>query len=344
MECAEIIERHPGPVVLIAPDMQNALRLHDEISQFTDEPVINLADWETLPYDSFSPHQEIISSRLSTLYQLPTMQRGVLILPVNTLMQRVCPHSFLHGHALVMKKGQRLSRDTLRSQLEQAGYRHVDQVMEHGEYATRGALLDLYPMGSDQPYRIDFFDDEIDSLRVFDVDTQRTLEEVDAINLLPAHEFPTDKTAIELFRSQWREQFDVKRDAEHIYQQVSKGTLPAGIEYWQPLFFSEPLTRAVQLFPGKYAACEHRRSGIQRDRFRQDIPPALKTAASTRCARCCHRNSSGCAPMRCFQRAQKLAARAAQNAKSCRRKPPIPILGISPARSFRSGAAKIAAG
>ncbi|RJT26859.1 transcription-repair coupling factor [Buttiauxella izardii] len=248
-EVAEIVERHNGPVVLIAPDMQNALRLHDEISQFTESLVVNLADWETLPYDSFSPHQEIISSRLSTLYQLPTMQRGVLILPVNTLMQRVCPHSYLHGHALVMKKGQRLSRDDLRSQLEQAGYRSVDQVMEHGEFATRGALLDLYPMGSEQPYRIDFFDDEIDSLRVFDVDTQRTLEEVDAINLLPAHEFPTDKTAIELFRSQWRDKFDVKREPEHIYQQVSKGMLPAGIEYWQPLFFSEPLPPLFSYFP-----------------------------------------------------------------------------------------------
>ncbi|WP_151995525.1 transcription-repair coupling factor [Buttiauxella massiliensis] len=248
-EVAEIVERHSGPVVLIAPDMQNALRLHDEISQFTESLVVNLADWETLPYDSFSPHQEIISSRLSTLYQLPTMQRGVLILPVNTLMQRVCPHSYLHGHALVMKKGQRLSRDNLRSQLEQAGYRSVDQVMEHGEFATRGALLDLYPMGSEQPYRIDFFDDEIDSLRVFDVDTQRTLQEVDAINLLPAHEFPTDKTAIELFRSQWRDKFDVKREPEHIYQQVSKGMLPAGIEYWQPLFFSEPLPPLFSYFP-----------------------------------------------------------------------------------------------
>ncbi|KFD19652.1 transcription-repair-coupling factor, partial [Yokenella regensburgei ATCC 49455] len=248
-EVAEIIERHSGPVVLIAPDMQNALRLHDEIRQFTDQMVENLADWETLPYDSFSPHQEIISSRLSTLYRLPTMQRGVLIVPVSTLMQRVCPHSFLHGHALVMKKGQRLSRDALRDQLEGAGYRHVDQVMAHGEYATRGALLDLYPMGSEQPYRLDFFDDEIDSLRLFDVDSQRTLEEVDAINLLPAHEFPTDKAAIELFRSSWRDRFDVKREAEHIYQQVSKGTLPAGIEYWQPLFFSEPLPPLFSYFP-----------------------------------------------------------------------------------------------
>ncbi|MBL3396555.1 transcription-repair coupling factor, partial [Klebsiella pneumoniae] len=146
---AEMAERHNGPVVLVAPDMQNALRLNDEIRQFTDSMVMGLADWETLPYDSFSPHQDIISSRLATLYQLPTMQRGVLIVPVSTLMQRVCPHSFLHGHALVMKKGQRLSRDALRDQLEGAGYRHVDQVMEHGEYTTRGALLDLFPMGSD---------------------------------------------------------------------------------------------------------------------------------------------------------------------------------------------------
>ncbi len=249
VEVAEMAERHTGPLVLIAPDMQTALRLHDEIQQFTESLVMNLADWETLPYDSFSPHQEIISSRLSTLYQLPGMQRGVLILPVNTLMQRVCPHSFLHGHALVMQKGQQLSRDTLRAQLDQAGYRHVDQVMAHGEYATRGALLDLYPMGSEQPYRIDFFDDEIDSLRLFDVDTQRTLEEVEAINLLPAHEFPTDKAAIELFRSQWRDRFEVKRDPEHIYQQVSKGTLPAGIEYWQPLFFNEPLPPLFSYFP-----------------------------------------------------------------------------------------------
>ncbi|MBP2170977.1 transcription-repair coupling factor (superfamily II helicase) [Erwinia toletana] len=271
VECAEIIERHRGPVMLIAPDMQNALRLQDEIQQFTDQPVTSLADWETLPFDSFSPHQEIISSRLSTLYQLPTLQRGVLILPVNTLMQRVCPHSFLHGHALVMQKGQHLSRDTLRSQLEQAGYRSVDQVMAHGEYATRGALLDLYPMGSEQPYRIDFFDDEIDSLRLFDVDTQRTLEEVAAINLLPAHEFPTDKGAIELFRSQWREQFDVKREAEHIYQQVSKGTLPAGIEYWQPLFFDQPLPALFSYLPDNTLVVNTGDLESSADRFWLDV-------------------------------------------------------------------------
>ncbi|MBN3189681.1 transcription-repair coupling factor [Pectobacterium brasiliense] len=271
VECAEIIERHTGLVVLIAPDMQNALRLRDEIQQFTDQHVTTLPDWETLPYDSFSPHQEIISTRLSTLYQLPNMTRGVLILPVNTLMQRVCPHSFLHGHALVLKKGQCLSRDKLRSQLEQAGYRSVDQVMEHGEYATRGALLDLFPMGSEEPYRIDFFDDEIDSLRLFDVDTQRTLNEVPHINLLPAHEFPTDKTAIELFRSQWREQFEVRRDAEHIYQQVSKGVWPAGIEYWQPLFFSEPLPSLFSYFPNNTLIVNTGNIEQSAERFWQDI-------------------------------------------------------------------------
>lgn len=246
---AEIINRHSGPVMLIASDMQQALRLNDELRQFTDKAVTALPDWETLPYDSFSPHQEIVSSRLSSLYQLPHMKDGVMILPVNTLMQKVCLHSFLMGYALAAKKGDVLSRDNLRSQLEQAGYRSVDQVMEHGEFATRGALLDLFPMGSEEPYRIDFFDDEIDSIRLFDVDTQRTLNEVEQINLLPAHEFPTDKTAIELFRSQWREQFDVRRDPEHVYQQVSKGTWPAGIEYWQPLFFSQPLPALFSYLP-----------------------------------------------------------------------------------------------
>ncbi|MGK2696637.1 transcription-repair coupling factor [Serratia surfactantfaciens] len=271
VECAEIVERHNGPVMLIAPDMQNALRLRDEIQQFTDQMVTTLSDWETLPYDSFSPHQEIISDRLSSLYHLPTMAHGVIILPVNTLMQRVCPHEFLHGHALVMKKGQRLSRDKLRAQLEQAGYRSVDQVMEHGEFATRGALLDLYPMGSDEPYRIDFFDDEIDSLRIFDVDTQRTLSEVEAINLLPAHEFPTDKNAIELFRSQWREQFEVRRDAEHIYQQVSKSAWPAGIEYWQPLFFSQPLPSLFSYLPANTLIVNTGDLESAAERFWQDI-------------------------------------------------------------------------
>ncbi|MGO2346382.1 MAG: transcription-repair coupling factor, partial [Providencia sp.] len=249
LECAQMMERHQGPVVIVTRDMQNALRLRDEMQQFSHHPIETLSDWETLPYDNFSPHQEIISHRLSTLYHLPTMQKGALILPVNTLMQKVCPSSFLTSHALVMAKGDKLSRENLTIELDKAGYRHVEQVLEHGEYAIRGALLDLFPMGSSLPFRLDFFDDEIDSLRTFDVDSQRTLDEVTSINLLPAHEFPTDKEAIERFRSQWRERFEVRRDPEHIYQQVSKNTLPTGIEYWQPLFFPEPLSSLFDYFP-----------------------------------------------------------------------------------------------
>lgn len=249
VECAEILERHNGPVMLIATEMQNAIRLRDEIQQFTDQRVTTLSYCETLPYDGFSPHQHIISARLSSLYHLPTMARGVIILPVNTLMQRVCPHEFLYSYALALEKGQSLSRDKLRSQLEQAGYRSVTQVMAHGEFATRGDFFDLYPMGSEEPYRIDFFDEEINSLRAFEVDSQRTLSEVDAIHLLPANEFPTDKNAIELFCRQWREQFDVRRDPEHIYEQVSKGTWPAGVKDWQPLFFSQPLPSLFSYLP-----------------------------------------------------------------------------------------------
>ncbi len=257
---------------------------------------MNLADWETLPYDSFSPHQDIISSRLSTL--LPATDHAAWRTDCSgeyayaaRLPAQFSPRSCAGDE----KKGQRLSRDALRTQLDSAGYRHVDRVMEHGEYATRGALLDLFPMGSELPYRLDFFDDEIDSLRVFDVDSQRTLEEVEEINLLPAHEFPTDKAAIELFRSQWRDTFEVKRDPEHIYQQVSKGTLPAGIEYWQPLFFSEPLPPLFSYFPANTLLVNTGDLENSAERFRGLTRwRVLKIAASIRCAHCCHHNRSGC--------------------------------------------------
>ncbi|PAV02778.1 transcription-repair coupling factor [Arsenophonus sp. ENCA] len=249
VECADIVERHQGLVVLITQDTHNALKLCDEIQQFSQNSVTMLSDWETLPYDSFSPHQEIISARLVNLYRLPTLTKGLLIVPVNTLMQKVCPADFLISNALVMHKGDKLSRENLRNNFDKVGYRHVEQVLEHGEYATREALLDLFPMGSDNPHRIDFFDDEIDSLRTFDVDSQLTISEVEQINLLPAHEFSTDDKAIELFRSQWREHFDVRRDPEHIYQQISKKIMPAGIEYWQPLFFNQPLSSLFDYLP-----------------------------------------------------------------------------------------------
>ncbi|XKM14547.1 transcription-repair coupling factor [Orbaceae bacterium ac157xtp] len=248
LACAEIINKHNGPVVIITDDMQQTQRIFTELKQFNHHKTMLFPDWETLPYDSFSPHQDIISERLSCLFQLPNLQKGALILPITTLMQKVIPESFLQGHVFLMKKGQQITRENLRIQLDNAGYRAVNQVMEHGEYATRGALLDLFPMGSAIPFRLDFFDNEIDSIRIFDVETQRTVNEIEQIQLLPAHEFPFDKSSIELFRSQWREYFEVRHEPESIYQQVTKGILPAGIEYWLPLFFDKPLSTLFDYF------------------------------------------------------------------------------------------------
>ena len=240
---SEIAEQNAGLTVVVTPDTRSALRLSRVLAELSRLDVRLFPDWETLPYDTFSPHQEIISSRLSALFYLQQVKKGIFLLPIATLMQRLCPPQYLQHNVLLIKKGDRLVIDKMRLQLEMAGYRAVEQVLEHGEYAVRGSLLDLFPMGSAQPFRLDFFDDEIDSIRTFDVDTQRTLDEIQSVNLLPAHEFPTDDKGIEFFRAQFREAFgEIRRDPEHIYQQISKGTLISGIEYWQPLFFAEMAT------------------------------------------------------------------------------------------------------
>ena len=240
---SEIAEQNAGLTVVVTPDTRSALRLSRVLAELSRLDVRLFPDWETLPYDTFSPHQEIISSRLSALFYLQQAKKGIFLLPIATLMQRLCPPQYLQHNVLLIKKGDRLVIDKMRLQLEMAGYRAVEQVLEHGEYAVRGSLLDLFPMGSAQPFRLDFFDDEIDSIRTFDVDTQRTLDEIQSVNLLPAHEFPTDDKGIEFFRTQFRETFgEIRRDPEHIYQQISKGTLISGIEYWQPLFFAEMAT------------------------------------------------------------------------------------------------------
>ncbi|VTM25598.1 Transcription-repair-coupling factor [Stutzerimonas stutzeri] len=240
---SEIAEQNAGLTVVVTPDTRSALRLSRVLAELSRLDVRLFPDWETLPYDTFSPHQEIISSRLSALFYLQQAKKGIFLLPIATLMQRLCPPQYLQHNVLLIKKGDRLVIDKMRLQLEMAGYRAVEQVLEHGEYAVRGSLLDLFPMGSAQPFRLDFFDDEIDSIRTFDVDTQRTLDEIQSVNLLPAHEFPTDDKGIEFFRAQFRETFgEIRRDPEHIYQQITKGTLISGIEYWQPLFFAEMAT------------------------------------------------------------------------------------------------------
>ncbi|CAG9296619.1 transcription-repair coupling factor [Celerinatantimonas diazotrophica] len=246
----QYIHATQAPIIILTPDTRSAIRLEHELNGLnTGREIALLPDWETLPYDQFSPHQEIISTRLRILSQMFLNPSSlVVIATVATWMMRCAPKSYILGRSFSLKTSQQLDIETFRANLVDAGYQQVDQVIEHGEFAIRGSLLDIFPMGSDDPYRIDFFDDEIDTIRSFDPDDQRSRDTIEQINLLPAHEFPTDSKAIENFRSRWRERFDVPRESESIYQQVSKGIWPAGIEYYLPLFH-ESTSTISQLMP-----------------------------------------------------------------------------------------------
>jgi len=234
-----------APMLLLTQDTQSALRFEQELRSLNHKlqlPICLFPDWETLPYDSFSPHQDIISQRLATLYQLSNMESGIIIVPVSTLLQRLSPTQYLRTNSLIVKVGDKKDLHQMRQNLEASGYRSVEQVLEHGEFSARGAILDIFPMGCKTPFRLDFFDDEIEDIRLFDPENQRSSDKVNEINLLPAHEFPTDEAAIGLFRSQYRESFPKTIHKESIYHQVSDGILPAGIEYYLPLFFQETST------------------------------------------------------------------------------------------------------
>ena len=234
-----------APMLLLTHDTQSALRFEQELKSLNNKlqlPICLFPDWETLPYDNFSPHQDIISQRLATLYQLSNMKNGIIIVPVSTLLQRLAPTQYLRTNSLIVKVGDKKDLHQMRQNLESSGYRSVEQVMEHGEFSARGAILDIFPMGCKTPFRLDFFDDEIEDIRLFDPENQRSSDKMDEINLLPAHEFPSDEDAISLFRRQYREQFPSKIHKESLYHQVSDGILPAGIEYYLPLFFQETST------------------------------------------------------------------------------------------------------
>ncbi|QUE74621.1 transcription-repair coupling factor [Stutzerimonas stutzeri] len=252
--------------LLLTADSQSAERLQDELAFFAPGlPVLHFPDWETLPYDVFSPHQDIISQRIAALYRLPELTHGVLVVPITTALHRLAPKRFLLGSSLVLDIGQKLDVEQMRSRLEAAGYRCVDTVYEHGEFAVRGALIDLFPMGSVLPYRIDLFDDEIETLRTFDPENQRSIDKVESIRLLPAREFPVRKESVTGFRARFRERFDVDFRRCPIYQDLSTGITPAGIEYYLPLFFDETSTlfdylpEDTQVFslPGIEQAAEH---------------------------------------------------------------------------------------
>ena len=233
---------------VIVADPADAARLLDEMAFF--EPSLRCAvfpDWETLPYDTFSPHQDLISERLATLWRV---QQGVkaetgvdlVLLPATTALTRLAPPSFLAAYTFHFKQKQKLDEAKLKSQLTLAGYNHVSQVVSPGEYAVRGGLIDLYPMGSPVPYRVDLFGDEVDSIRTFDPDTQRSLYPVPEVRLLPGREFPMDDEARGAFRDRWREKIEGDPTKSRIYKDMGTGVATAGIEYYLPLFFDETAT------------------------------------------------------------------------------------------------------
>ena len=252
----ESARAHQGLTLVITRSTEESIRLEQSMRFYLglptdeDQPAItpdglellSLPDGETLPYDLFSPHQDITSRRIRALHRLPTTNHGVLVVPARTLMPRLPPVSYLQGNTLLLEVGQSLDIDNWRMQLESAGYRHADNVYEHGEYAVRGAILDIFPMGATRPYRIDLFDDEIETLRTFDPETQRSIDRIERIELLPANEFPWHKEARSGFRNRWFEQFPHADKDAPIYQDVTHSITPPGIEYYLPLFFDQTAT------------------------------------------------------------------------------------------------------
>nr|WP_232349100.1 transcription-repair coupling factor [Neptunomonas qingdaonensis] len=242
---AQAALKHQQLTLVISRNSDTASLLENEIHFYSaaqNLQILPFPDWETLPYDTFSPHQDITSTRVSTLKQLSQLTHGVVIVPISTLMHRIAPSSFLQAHSLVLHTGQQLNIDKLRQQLSDAGYRAVDTVNEHGEYTVRGSIIDLYPMGSETPFRIDLFDDEIDSLRTFDAESQRSIDKIEQIRLLPAREVPLTAEAIKKFKHNWRNAFDTDQRRCPTYQDVSNGFAPPGIEYYLPFFFDDTAT------------------------------------------------------------------------------------------------------
>ena len=242
-QLAEREKKAGRATAIFTADANDAQRLIDELRFFAPDLRCALfPDWETLPYDSFSPHQDLISERLATLWRISQREADVVLVPATTALYRLAPPSFLAGYTFHFKTKQKLEESKLKAQLTLAGYSHVTQVVSPGEYAVRGGLIDLFPMGSLVPFRVDLFDDEIDSIRTFDPDTQRSLYPVPEVRLLPGREFPMDDDARARFRSRWRELLEGDPTRSRIYKDMGNGVATAGIEYYLPLFFEETAT------------------------------------------------------------------------------------------------------
>ncbi|MFT4257507.1 MAG: transcription-repair coupling factor [Pseudoxanthomonas sp.] len=246
---------HAGPLLAIARDNHGAHQLQSDLHTLLGNdgelsvlhrqpwlPILNFPDWETLPYDRFSPHPDIVSQRLASLHRLPSLKRGIVIVPVQTLMQRLAPPSHVVGGSFDYAVGQKLDLDAEKRRLESTGYRHVPQVLDPGDFAVRGGLLDVYPMGSDTPLRTELFDDTIDSIRAFDPESQRSLDKVGRVQLLPGREVPLTESSVARVLETLRERFDVDTRRSALYQDLKAGLAPAGIEYYLPLFFDSTAT------------------------------------------------------------------------------------------------------
>ena len=235
--------RSVAPLVVVCASAWDANRLTEELRWF--DPALRVCafpDWETLPYDNFSPHPDLISERLATLYQISRGEFDIAVVALSTALHRLAPPAFLAAHTFFLKQKDRLDEAAFRAQMALGGYSNVNQVFAPGEFSVRGGLIDLFPMGSAVPYRIDLFDNEIETLRAFDVDTQRSIYPVSEVRLLPAREFPLDEAGITRFRQNFRERFEGDPSKSKLYQDVSNGLAPAGIEYYLPLFFDETAT------------------------------------------------------------------------------------------------------
>ncbi|WP_407352276.1 transcription-repair coupling factor [Luteimonas sp. R10] len=240
---------HERPLLVVARDNQHAHQIESDLRTLggdaADLPVLPFPDWETLPYDQFSPHPDIVSQRLAALHRLPALERGIVVVPVQTLMQRVAPRSYVIGRTFDMRVGQRLDLDAEKRRLDSAGYRHVPQVLDPGDFAVRGGLLDVYPMGAEAPYRIELFDQDIESIRSFEPESQRSLDKVEAIRMLPGRELPLDEAAREHAMAALGERFDIDQRRSSLFQDLKSGLAPAGVEYYLPLFFEPPRERLL---------------------------------------------------------------------------------------------------
>jgi len=275
---ASAIKNEDRLFVMVTPDNQTALRLEHELSFFLQDkhPILHFPDWETLPYDVFSPLPEIISERLKTLALLPQVKRGALVVSVTTLMHRLAPREHVLANSFAVNVGDDFNLELNRLKLESVGYHCVSQVYQHGEFAVRGSIVDLFPMGSKAPYRIELFDEEVESIRTFDPETQRSLEKIDRIQLFPAREFPFTDEAIKHFRQAFREAFPETSPKNHFYMDVSKGITPGGIEYYLPLFVDQMATlfdylpkSAVLVTSDSFAATAQAFYAEAEDRFQQ---------------------------------------------------------------------------